>query len=163
MTARRPDQLDHPIVAEAQQRVADLDPKPLVSGCKRPLDVGREPGQLDRPEREPRAERRDRDDRERREHGQQPKQGMRDPADHVIALALLRLRQCGRDPVKTECDRALRRPRADELPRIGDPAAAERGLARWSRLPDPLAGFAAAGRRLEPSACLLRCSATAPT
>ena len=28
----------------------------------------------------------------------------------------------------------------DNLPRIGDPAAAERGLARWSRLRDPLGG-----------------------
>ena len=27
------------------------------------------------------------------------------------------------------------------MPRIGDPAAAERGLVRWSRLPDPLAGL----------------------
>ena len=26
------------------------------------------------------------------------------------------------------------------MPRVGDPAAAERGLARWSRLPEPLAG-----------------------
>ena len=27
----------------------------------------------------------------------------------------------------------------DRLPRVGDPVAAERGLARWSRLPDSLA------------------------
>ncbi|HEX5794382.1 MAG TPA: hypothetical protein VFY19_00970, partial [Geminicoccaceae bacterium] len=29
-----------------------------------------------------------------------------------------------------------------ELPRIGDREAAERGLARWSRLPDALSGIA---------------------
>ena len=66
----RPDQLDHPIVAEAQQRVADLDPKPSVSRLQRPLHIRGEPGELDRAARQPRAERRDRDDRERREHGE---------------------------------------------------------------------------------------------
>ena len=51
-----PDQLEHPVVAEAQLRVADRDPDPLVGGRERALDGRREPGQLDRPRREARAE-----------------------------------------------------------------------------------------------------------
>ena len=82
------DQLDDPIVAEAQLRVADRDPGALVGGCQRSLDVGREPAQLDRPDRQPRAKGRDRDDDDRRERGRQAEEGVRDPADHVVALAL---------------------------------------------------------------------------
>ena len=43
---------------------------------------------------------------------------------------------------------------SDGLPRAGDPAAAERGLARWSRLPDPLAGVDPARLPFEPEPLL---------
>ena len=77
------DQLDHPMLPQADAGVVDREPDPLVARSDRTLEVGGEPGQLDRAGRQAEPEGGNGDDRGRHQRGRDPEQRVCDPQDQA--------------------------------------------------------------------------------